>query len=397
MLLDDNPSQTDHFNYHQYVEALTDVIFSIKTTPFTIGIFGAWGSGKTTLMRLIEKALGDRCKKIWFNPWKYDNKEAIWNALIQSILNEMKKEVESQTSSQAKHLLERIVVCGKKLAWYSFKIGANKLTGGVCSDDFLESLKGAFRSNDEAYDFINKFEDAFSDLVNEYCGDKKMVIFIDDLDRCIPENAVTVLESLKLYLDKSKCVFVLGLEKEIVEKGIHFRYKKEIDFSGKDYLEKIIQFPFVIPVVRKEDIEQYLLGGNCPSILPSSHQEDFLKLILNGTEYNIRKIKRFINSFSILKKLHGFKNEDYVRHEVLAEILLLQIRFPAFYKSLARENSLLSEITEKIRNDESPDMSPFYENEDEQNALFDFLQKTKDLPHTPKFVADCITLTSLTT
>ena len=90
MLLDDNPTINDSFHFHDFVRELTGIILSIESTPFTIGIFGPWGSGKTTLMKLTENALGDRCRKIWFNPWKYDNKEAIWNALIQTLLNEMK-------------------------------------------------------------------------------------------------------------------------------------------------------------------------------------------------------------------------------------------------------------------------------------------------------------------
>ena len=396
MLLDDNPALTDHFNYQQYVEALTEVILSIKTTPFTIGIFGAWGSGKTTLMRLIEKQLGERCKKIWFNPWKYDNKEAIWNALIQTLLNEMKEKIKRKTDSQARDLFRRIVDCGRKLAWYSFKIGANKLTGGICGDDFLEGLKGAFQSNEEAYNFINRFEDTFSELINEYCGDENLVIFIDDLDRCVPENAITVLESLKLYLDKSKCVFVLGLEKEIVEKGIHFRYKQEIDFSGKDYLEKIIQLPFLIPGVKGQDIMKFIQREDCPPILPSTHRERFLTLLLSGTEGNIRKIKRFINCFYTLKRLYPLSDNDWIRHEVLGKLLLLQTRFPALYKGLMRDNELLSTITEKIRKGEDPGISPFCEDKTERLVLYDFLEKTKDVNHTRQLVSDCLTLTSLT-
>jgi hypothetical protein len=396
MLLDDNPATKDYFNYHKCIDTLTEVILNIKSTPYTIGIFGDWGSGKTTLMSFIKNKLKDKCKTIWFNPWKYDNKEEVWNALIQSILNEMKRDIEFQEAERADDLIKRIVKCGEKLAWYSIKIGANKLTGGILNDTFLDSLKKSFESNEKTYDFINKFEDTFSEIVNDYCEGKKLVIFIDDLDRCIPENAITVLESIKLYLDKSNCVFVLGLEKEIVEKGIHSRYKREIDYSGKDYLEKIIQLPFIIPKVKTEDIEQYVLGKHCPPILPSTNSNEFIKLILVGTDGNIRKVKRFINCFYILKLLSGIKPEDDVRHGILGKILLLQMRFPNFYKKLNRDNELLSDITKQINDGSNPDLSSFCMNEEEKHSLYNFLYETRDIYHTPKFVSECITLTLLT-
>ncbi|MEJ2363854.1 MAG: P-loop NTPase fold protein, partial [Deltaproteobacteria bacterium] len=321
MLLDDNPSVEDYFNFKNYVDILTRIIIDIESAPFTIGIFGPWGSGKTTLMKQIHDELKNKCKTIWFNPWKYDNKEAVWNAFIQSILEQMKKDLEFQADNKSKDLIDKIVKCGKKLAWYTFKIGANKLTSGVFSDDFLESLKNSFDTNEEAYEFINKFEYVFSELITEYCGGKKLVIFIDDLDRCIPENAITILESIKLYMGESNTVFVLGLEKEIVEKGIHFRYKSEIDFSGKDYLEKIIQLPFMIPSVKNDDIMNYIFKHQNLQILPSSHENEFVKLVLSGTDGNIRKVKRFLNCFYVLKVLSKISPDDYDRHKIFVEIL----------------------------------------------------------------------------
>ena len=396
MLLDDNPSVVDYFNFTNYVKILTNIIVDIGSTPFTIGIFGPWGSGKTTLMKLIHNKLNNKCKTIWFNPWKYDNKEAVWNAFIQSIFEQMKKDLEFQTDKRSNDLINQIVKCGKKLAWYTFKIGANKLTSGVFSDDFLDSLKESFNSNEEAYEFINKFEYIFSKLITDYCDGKKLVIFIDDLDRCIPENAITILESIKLYMGESNTVFVLGLEKEIVEKGIRFRYKSEIDFSGKDYLEKIIQLPFMIPSVRNDDIMKYISELRNLPILPSTHEDEFIKLVLSGTDGNIRKVKRFLNCFYVLKVLSKINPDDYGRHNILAKILLLQMRFPAFYKRLCRDFKLLSRITKEVNEGRHPDLSLFCRDEEEQQALYDFLSKSKDVQHASGLVSECVTLASLT-
>ena len=396
MLLDDNPSLTDEFGYNKYADTLKEVILTINNTPFTIGILGPWGSGKTTMMKLIHKKLKGECKKIWFNPWKYDNKEVVWNAFIQSIFYEMKKDLKEQDKHRNKNLIENITECGKKLAWYAFKIGANKLTSGICTNEFLDELKSSFKRNEEAYNFINTFEDTFSKLVENYSDGKKVVIFIDDLDRCIPENAITILESIKLFMDNSNVIFVLGLEKEIVEKGIHFRYKKEIDFSGKDYLEKIIQLPFVIPVMNKEDVKEYITKVDIPQLLPPDQRQDrFLALIMAGTAGNIRKVKRFINCFYILKSFSGIADDNWNRHEVLGKVLLIQMCFPQFYKRLKNNSELLSTITNKISGGNHIDLTSYCENEEEQNDLFTFLKKSEDIDNAPNLVADSISLTFL--
>jgi hypothetical protein len=398
MILDDNPAGEDLFGFSRFVDALTAVIHEIDSTPFVLGIIGRWGCGKTTLMKQIERGLHGEYKTIWFNPWKYDNKEAIWNAFIQSILNDIRTDLEAQADADAKELIERIISIGKKLAWYSVKVGANTLSGGIISDEFMDSLKETFKSNEEHYEFINKFEFTFEQLIHDYCGDRKLIIFIDDLDRCIPENAITVLESIKLFLDRSNCVFVLGLEKEIVEKGIHFRYKEEIDFSGKDYLEKIIQLPFTIPPVSIESIRNFIKSGRATQILPEERKEEFIDIIITGTGGNLRKIKRFINNFYLLKLLSGLSPKDWIGHGLLAKILILQMRYPKLYRRINRSPSILKTISADILAKKKIDLKEYCEvNSDDSVAnLSRFLAQTTKIEDLPERIKNFITLSEVT-
>src|SRR5437899_12450132 len=92
-LLDDNPATRDRLGFDRMVTILTDVIQDPPRLPFTIGIFGEWGSGKTTLMEMVRRRLEKQgTKTIWFNAWKYDGKEVIWNALIQEIFLSMQRD-----------------------------------------------------------------------------------------------------------------------------------------------------------------------------------------------------------------------------------------------------------------------------------------------------------------
>jgi predicted KAP-like P-loop ATPase len=398
MILDDNPACEDLFGFSRFVEALTAVIHEVESTPFVMGIIGRWGCGKTTLMKQIEIALHGQYKTIWFNPWKYDNKEAIWNAFIQSILNDMRTDLEARADAGAKEMIDRITNIGKKLAWYSIKVGANTLTSGIISNEFMDSLKETFKSNEEHYEFINKFEYTFERLVHDYCGDRKLIIFIDDLDRCIPENAITVLESIKLFLDRSNCVFVLGLEKEIVEKGIHYRYKKEIDFSGKDYLEKIIQLPFTIPAVSIDSIRDYIKSGKATQILPEERKEEFIDIIITGTGGNLRKIKRFINNFYLLKLLSGLSPKDWIGHGLLAKVLILQMRYPKLYRKINRSPEILGAISAAIVAKKKVDLRQYCEvNSDDSVAnLNRFLTQTTEIEDLPARIKNFVTLSEVT-
>ena len=229
---------------------------------FTIGIFGSWGSGKTTLMRKMQRQLdarfnGINSKTIWFNPWKYEGKEEIWNALIQSILREIAND-KIITETRRKSILE---IC-KRLALYAGRIGAKvpvalieKFAGVSLSQDIGFDLKQLFGEDvNDPYCFINRFEEGFGNAVNDYVGqDGKLIVFVDDLDRCLPENALTVLESLKLYLDRANCVFIIGLDKRVIEQAVKQRYKSLVGVTGKEYIEKMIQLNFFLP--EKDPIE----------------------------------------------------------------------------------------------------------------------------------------------
>ena len=398
MILDDNPANSDLFHFSRLVDALTSVVDEIETTPFVIGILGPWGCGKTTLMQLIRKGLLSKHKTIWFNPWKYDNKEAIWNAFIQSILVEVKREIENDPEHSASELIARIRSIGKKLAWYSLKVGASKLTQGIIDQDFIQSLKDSFSSNEEQYEFINKFEDTFSKLLRDYSGDNKIIIFIDDLDRCVPENAITVLESIKLFLDGSNCVFIIGLEKEIVEKGIHFRYKEEIDFSGKDYLEKIIQLPFTIPVVPDELIVNYMKSDVVSKILPTKEKEKFIKTVQIGLEGNIRKIKRFVNNFYVMKLLSCLSDEDFDGHCLMAKVLVIQMRYPKLYELIKQDPKMMASISKAIEENHKVPFEKFCNSGDEEavSNLRHFLHSTKNIEDLPNRISNFISLAGIT-
>jgi predicted KAP-like P-loop ATPase len=133
-LIADNPETEDRLGFAPMAEILVNVI-GATPPPFTIGVFGAWGSGKTTLMNLVRKGLdANGTKTVWFNAWKYDGKEVIWNALIQAIFYRMKSDPDMAPKGD---FLERVKNAAGRIAIFAAKVGTRFIPrqrgkGGGC-------------------------------------------------------------------------------------------------------------------------------------------------------------------------------------------------------------------------------------------------------------------------
>jgi predicted KAP-like P-loop ATPase len=105
MRLSDNPIQVsgdDEFGFSEHAEVLCDAIMQTQDLPLTVGIFGPWGSGKSSFLNICHDLLEKReFVTVKFNPWKYDKRDEIWHALIQSLLAELIKQAEDELKKQA--------------------------------------------------------------------------------------------------------------------------------------------------------------------------------------------------------------------------------------------------------------------------------------------------------
>ena len=95
-ILDDLPTDLDALDFKPYIETLVDVC-KTASTPLTIGVFGTWGSGKTSLMRMVQSGLQKENYTIaWFDAWKYDKEESLWRAFLLCILTALKNTAKSK-------------------------------------------------------------------------------------------------------------------------------------------------------------------------------------------------------------------------------------------------------------------------------------------------------------
>lgn len=231
-ILDDLPTDTDALDFQPYVDTLVDIAQS-GSTPLTIGVFGGWGSGKTSLMKMVRKGLPKSFSVAWFDAWKYDKEETLWRAFLLSILTALhtNQKLSDEELTRLTAMLYRALDLEKsggvtidlakffpKLAQGAMQVGLSFLPGGTALAKLAEELQkaGAENLGETAFDaiqrertkihieqvrFLEQFQQQFAWLVKDRVTSKngRLAVFVDDLDRCLPEKAIEVLEAIKLF------------------------------------------------------------------------------------------------------------------------------------------------------------------------------------------------------
>ncbi len=386
-ILNDKPAESlkdDALDFTPYVQALADIIMT-GSTPLTIGVFGTWGSGKTSLMRMVKEQVENAGAVAgWFDAWKYDKEETLWRAFLLSVLTAVRDSTQSGQPTEDLDYLETMLYraidlekaggvtidlakLGGKLAQGAVQVGLSFIPGGAALGKIIEELQKAGTANltENALDaiqrerskihieqvrFLEQFQDKFRALVQQHVmnNDGRLVIFVDDLDRCLPEKAIEVLEAIKLFVDAPGCIFVLGLDQEVIARGVEIRYheffkndhKNPID--GAKYIEKIIQLPFQIPPVERTDMQDFVggLSGDWP-------HADCPKVFAEGLGDNPRQIKRTVNVFLMLWSLaekRKKKLQGAIKPARLAKVVALQTVAPVLYELLKEQPGLLRDL-----------------------------------------------------
>ena len=337
----DSPTIEDGLGFDDYADILLGMIGNFDArSPLTIGIHGRWGSGKTSLMRMLEAKFRGRedVKTIWFNAWAYGD-EPIGLALLQQILIEFQKE--DGLKEKGKTLLGNVV-----------KLGTDALLRKITTIT-LEEAKELFENSIGIKSTLrHDFETAIDECLED---GGRLVVFIDDLDRCLPEKTIEILEVIKLFLDVPKCIFVIGVEKEVIEKGIEVRYKskeQELPISGQDYIEKIIQIPFVLPPIREEDMAAFIknlgIGGR---------EKGYVTIVAKYTGCNPRKAKLFLNVLRIRRAIAG-RTGGEIKPDLSAKLFVFEYVFKGFYKDLVKykDEDLLCKLERLARGDSDEEL-----------------------------------------
>lgn len=406
-----------------------------KPQPLTIGLFGGWGSGKTLHLTHLRdqfwNAKHDATQPVTlpvlFNAWRHESEPHLivpllkttqhtlnrWLQLHKKVSDEVHSALTTTVGSLKNFALALGAGLNGKLAVPGFgEIGydfakmldadAKYQATRYSADPTLRSFKRFFRREQPRLPqsiahldaIYHDFENHLRALTGVDAKDKprlNLLFLIDDLDRCLPEKAVQMLESIKLFLDVPGCAFVLALDDEVVERGIAHRYRDYRDtepawdsiahalnpsrfeqfraerdhqqvgpdnpVSGHEYLEKMVQLPVYVPRPAQAEVRAYL-AQVFPALfaaLPAQPEPDpsdpqrqrdrnaaenairtrLLELILRAVPNNPRKLNRLAELYAFklgVAANNGWRLESEAERLTLLRLAAIQLLAPALYR-----------------------------------------------------------------
>ena len=354
--------EEDALEVHKYVKGISNFIVECPT-PMTIAIQGGWGSGKTSLMNLVEENIAGKNKpiiNISVNTWQYSQfkmDDQLSISLIQNIIRKLNQKAVSKK--------ETIVYKGKDLLKLLSSIAIYQVGGENAS-----AIASNF-SNPDISDFsslVEKLKNDLDEYVDELIANQfeRIVVYIDDLDRLEPKRAVELLEVLKNFFDCQHIVWVLAIDYDVIYRGVQAKYPGISDEKSKKFFDKLIQVPFQVP------IQQYNIGGLVTKLLGKDYsKEDNLKLVSLITQSigrNPREIKRLFNTFILNTKMMDDEKIDITQRIMLIAILTMQVAYEDVYNYLLSRRNDLVPIFDAAQGSGDDDLSQIAYPDDESNG-----------------------------
>ena len=280
------PGDEDILGFGKFVTSIEQAVDRTKP-PFVFGVLGDWGVGKTSILRMLEQrfvqrsatADGTHVVPIWFNAWEYENEADVVYPLLYAIRAGYKRDVEAAEIDDRGFMdafrevaLTSAYITGDVLLGSVSKL----LTGNALSIDDIRKPMDEVRERQSQLEQImdgwatdvDKLKKSFSKMLTLYAegvaevkgvpvDSIRFLILIDDLDRCLPDTTIRLLESIKNYLTyKNQAIFVMGLNARIVYQGIRHKYRS-VELDGREYLEKILNYTFYVPEPDRGKIREF--------------------------------------------------------------------------------------------------------------------------------------------
>lgn len=436
----DNASNLDLLFYEPYAEIIAEDAISLGDDPLTIGVFGLWGAGKSTLLKLIEDKYSndENVLCININAWMFegyeDAKSAVMEALLQALAEE--ETFTSEIKTGFKNLIKKIdfMKLGTKALSMAIPAVSSMATGNPMpillslpssADEVKKSITSVVNTMKEVKDnylksdadmddtttvnTIRKFRGEFEKSIND-TNLERIVVLIDDLDRCQPERIIETLEAIKLFLSVNKTTFIIAADENVIQYSIKRKYPPMEDFKvelDKEYIEKLIQIPVTVPELSEKDIQNYLtmlvyqkymktddFGRFTAEIynrkllisedeIQKADYEDIIEnlnlqiesedehekllkvvtdirdIVASTLKGNPRQAKRFLNTFVTKNRLaQKYYNSEEIDAQILAKLLVLHKLDPTLFEQLNdwnkefdTENKKFREMREGIESD----------------------------------------------
>ncbi|TGQ13579.1 Qat anti-phage system ATPase QatA [Mesorhizobium sp. M00.F.Ca.ET.217.01.1.1] len=439
MIIADNETHIDYLYYEPIARTVVKLIREKSAEPLSIGLHGDWGAGKSSALLMIERAFAKQESTLCvrFNGWLFEGYDDAKAVLIETIVAELLKQRSAfeKVKEKAADVLQSInwfkvarTLGSAALTFYTgmpqgdVLQGVSKMAESVIADPqsvltgemFKKIFDGAqehFKADkpeDTAPDRIHQFRRDFKDLL-EVAKIDRLVVLVDDLDRCLPKTAIATLEAIRLFLFVPKASFVIAADEGMIEYAVRDHFPDLPASSGvnsyaRSYLEKLIQVPFRMPPLGNLETRiyvtllLYLNAGIDPSdkaftdlldvaeaALKRPWQEGFTReeitrkvgtvaaelelaiqvaseitpILTEGAHGNPRQIKRFVNTMALRLAIaveRGFG--DDLKAPVLAKLMLAERFAPDIFEAIARDTGADGRSTTARQLEQDPVEAP---------------------------------------
>lgn len=340
----DNETDQDFLNFTGVADTVAEVIVQAKGRPISIGVSGAWGAGKSSMIKLVRKSLDQRAKKderdfifVEFNAWLYQGYDDARAALMEVIGEKLAKEAEERKKGidKAKEFLERIrwfrlakLVAGSAVALYAgippvgllgelWGLGEKLADGEVTETTLTDAGKTVDKVKQTASGLIaakkktsppkeiNALRESFEQTLTAM--GVTLVVLIDDLDRCLPETTISTLEAIRLFLFLKNTAFVIAADDGMIKHAVRRHFDGVDDEVATSYFDKLIQLPIRVPPLGTQEVRAYMMLLFVEnSNLDDAVKEDLRSKICSqlGQTWQGKRVDR-----AFLQSLHKFDDE----------------------------------------------------------------------------------------
>lgn len=325
--------EEDGLNRGSFAESLAKTLVQYSfPSSLTIGLYGEWGSGKTSLLNMVfenVERIDDGVVVLRFNPWLCSDPKQLVTQFFKQMATAIK--LKKRAADKAWELIDQ----------YADILGATSVipVAGEIVAAFTKVLTK--KAEEETKERTNDLQESKNQIIKKLKDEKiKIIVSIDDIDRLSEEEIVAVFQLVKSLADFPNTIYVLAFDYDVVVRALG----KVQHGDGKEYLEKIVQVPFEIPVPNIDDIHEALFS-KLNGILGDIPEEDWDKetwaeLFQQGIKNYIRSIRdviRYTNVFSLKYEL--LKNETSAAD--LLGLTCLQVFEPTVYSKLPSYKDIL--------------------------------------------------------
>jgi len=294
----DNETDRDFLNFEGIADTIAELVEGAAGRPVSIGVSGAWGAGKSSMIKLTKASLekrqppGGPTKYVYveFNAWLYQGYDDARAALLEVIATRLQEEAESRKTGvdKAKEFMGRVrwlrvaKLVGVPAVAAALGLPPVGLLGdvsGLINGGLTGTLKGAdleqasaaiSQAADSGKDLLKPKEawsppkeiqalrDAFESTLEEV--GVTLVVLIDDLDRCMPGTTISTLEAIRLFLFLRNTAFVIAADDTMIKHAVRMHFGGlESDELVTNYFDKLVQIPIRVPALGTQEVRAYLM------------------------------------------------------------------------------------------------------------------------------------------